>query len=73
MKTYKAVGENGDSITVQPVMVRVDVTPIDSECKQYLETFTKVLVQGIQVELNLDNSFYHPVNGRVYELVSSNE
>ena len=71
MKTYKAVGENGETIAIQPILTKVETTSLDSEYREYDETFSRVKVEGIPVELNMDDTFYHPKNGKLYTVVSS--
>lgn len=69
MKYVEATSPQGNKIQVQPIMKKIDVTPLDAEFdKEWEEVLVGVIVNGQQIKLNLDGTFYHPVTEDVYEV-----
>ncbi|SDC40691.1 hypothetical protein SAMN05421749_10511 [Acinetobacter marinus] len=57
-----------ESIQVDAITQKIDTTAIDSICKTYDITIIAVRLEGKIIDLNLDNTFYHPISDEVYQV-----
>ncbi|MCJ8145458.1 hypothetical protein MKI79_00745 [Acinetobacter sp. A3.8] len=57
-----------ESIQVDAITQKIDTTSIDSKFKTYDITIIAVRLEGEIIDLNLDNTFYHPISDEVYRV-----
>ena len=57
-----------ESIQVDAITQNIDTTSIDNKFKTYDITIIAVRLEGKIIDLNLDNTFYHPISDEVYRI-----